>query len=125
MKRRILILALVAAPFSAFAQHNHSHEGPNGGVVEDAANYHIEFTAKEIDLVFYLFDEGMKPVATDELGLGKATVQDAGRTAIVSLQSATPNKIVGLLPAPLSRGAKVVVSAKLGGKSIQARFVKN
>lgn len=125
MKRRILILALVAAPFAAFAQHNHSHEGPNGGVVEDAAGHHLEFTAKGTELMLYLFDEDMKPVATSGLGLGRAVIQDTGKTATVTLQSATPNKIVGLLPAPLNKGAKVVISAKLGGKSLQARFVKD
>ncbi len=40
----------------------------------------------------------------------------------MTLRPAAPNRLVGDLKAPLAVGTKVVLSAKLHGHSLQARF---
>jgi hypothetical protein len=53
-------------------------------------------------------------------------VQDSGKTATVALQPAAPNRLIGTLAQPLSKGARVVVSATMAdGHAVQARFVNN
>ena len=122
MKHLALALALVAQPLAAW-----SHDlarGPNGGPVVDSAGHHVEMVAQGIELVFYLMDEGDKP--TGARPGARAIVQQGGRTATVPLNPSPPNRLFGTLPAPLDRGARVVVSATLAdGHAVQARFVKD
>ena len=125
MKRFILGLAIATAPVVVMAQH--SHHGPNGGTVVDATGgpYHAEFVAKGTELAIFLVDESNKPIAARG-ATGRAVVQEGGKTATLPLQFSDPNRFVGTLGAPLEKGARVVLSAKLAdGRSIQARFVQN
>ena len=51
-------------------------------------------------------------------------VQDGGKQSIVDLVATTPNLMVAQLAAPLSTGAKIAVTIKLGdGHDVKARFV--
>lgn len=125
MKPLILSLAIATAPLTAVAQH--SHRGANGGTVVDATGgpYHVEFLARGTELAIYLVDESNKPIPAKG-ATGRAVVQQGGKTATVPLQFTDPNKFVGTLGGPLSKGSRVVLSAKLAdGRSIQARFVQN
>lgn len=67
--------------------------------------------------------EDGKPVETARLS-AKAFVQDGGKTEKLTLKPAAPNKLVGDLKAPSTAGTKVVLSAKVHGHNIQARFEK-
>ncbi|MGT2481613.1 hypothetical protein ACU4GR_28450 [Methylobacterium oryzae CBMB20] len=67
--------------------------------------------------------EDGKPADTAGLS-AKAFVQAAGKTETLTLKPAAPNKLVAELKAPLTAGAKVVLSAKMHGHNIQARFEK-
>ena len=95
--------------------------GPNGGMVVTADGHPIEFLSNDREIVFFVSDEDGKPMATAGLR-ARAVVQDAGKTANVTLAPATPNKLVGTLAAPLSKGAKIVMSTKVHEHNLQARF---
>ncbi len=124
MKRLILTLTLAALPLAVTAHE--VAKGPNGGPVVDSGGHHVEFVTKGTELVLVLTEGDDKPLASAGTKNARAVVQDAGKTAIVTLQPAEPNRLVGILPQPLGTGARVVVSATMAdGHAVQARFVNN
>ncbi len=124
MKHFILALAIAAWPLAAAAHE--MAKGPNGGPVVDSAGHHVELVAKGSELGLFLTEADDKPLASAGTKNARAIVQDGGKTATVQLQPAEPNKLVGLLPQPLGKGARVVVSATMAdGHAVQARFVNN
>jgi hypothetical protein len=124
MKRLLVALALAASPL-AVAAHE-TAKGPNGGPVADASGHHVEMVAKGTELVLFLTGDADKPIASAGTKGARAVVQDGGKTATVPLQPADPNRLVGALPGPLGKGARVVVSATMAdGHAVQARFVNN
>jgi hypothetical protein len=115
----IALAAGLALAGSAQAQK----AGPNGGILATADGHPIEFVSKDREIVFFLSDDG-KPMSSEGLK-GRAVVQDAGKTSNVSLTAVAPNKLVGTVAAPLGKGAKVVMSAKVHDHNLQVRFEKN
>ena len=97
--------------------------GPNGGQTTVSDGHPIEFVASESGVTFFLTGEDGKPVDTAGL-TAKAFVQAGSKTETLTLKPAAPNRLVGDLKAPLAAGAKVVLSAKVHGHTIQARFEK-
>lgn len=121
MTRPCLAFALVLLPLAALAQA--PAKGPNGGRLVDAEGHGVELVTNGTELVIYLTDEDKKPTAAHPGA--RAVVQDGGRTTTIPLTPQAPNRLVGVLPAPLGAGARVVVSAKLvEGHTIQARFAR-
>ena len=122
MKRLALTLALIAWPLAAW-----SHDvarGPNGGPVVESAGHHLEMVAQGTELTIHLMEEDNKP--TSARAGARAIVQQGGKTTTVPLEPAPPNRLVGRLPVPLDKGARIVVSATLAdGHAVQARFVKD
>jgi hypothetical protein len=122
MKPILLALALAVLPLPTLA-HDKA-QGPNGGPVVDSAGHHLEFVARGTELVIYLSEENDAPIPSAGSRNARAIVQEGGRTATIPLKPAEPNRLVGALPAPLGKGARVVVSATLSdGHAVQARFV--
>jgi hypothetical protein len=112
----ILALALAAATPSLAA-------GPNGGQTVVADGHPVEFVASATDVVFFLSDEDGKPLSTTGM-TAKAFVQAGGKTETLTLKPAAPNRLTADLKEPLAPGAKVVLSAKVHGHNLQARFGK-
>jgi hypothetical protein len=122
LKRFSIALVFVLVALGAMAQTG--KKGVNGGDVVVMENHPIEFVTKGQEIIFYILDEdGRSPVSTTGL-IGRAVIQDAGKTISVNLAGAEPNKFVGQLQAPLGSKARVVFSAKVAGHNLQARFVK-
>ena len=120
--RLVLGSALILASVSG-AVANEAAKGPNGGAVVDVAGHHVEFVPSATEMTFYLTGEADAPIASTGAKV-KAIAQDAGKTAQIDLAPVEPNKLVGKLTAPLTKGAKVVVSGVLSdGHSLQAKFV--
>jgi hypothetical protein len=120
MSKQTALGLLVAATLlgsTAFAQT----KGPNGGVVTKAEGHPIEFVNSGQEIVFYFSDDDGTPMSMKGVE-ARAVVQDGGKTTTVPLAAVEPNKMVGKLQASLNPGARVVVSAKLHGHSLQARF---
>ena len=112
-----LLVAATLLGSTAFAQT----KGPNGGVVTKAEGHPIEFVNSGQEIVFYFSDDDGTPMSMKGVE-ARAVVQDGGKTTTVPLAAVEPNKMVGKLQASLNSGARVVVSAKLHGHSLQARF---
>jgi hypothetical protein len=112
-----LLVAATLLGSTAFAQT----KGPNGGVVTKAEGHPIEFVNSGQEIVFYFSDDDGTPMSMKGVE-ARAVVQDGGKTTTVPLAAVEPNKMVGKLQASLNPGARVVVSAKLHGHSLQARF---
>lgn len=97
--------------------------GPNGGQTVVSDGHPIELVVTDRDLTFFVTEDDGTPART--VGLtGKAFVQANGKTETVALTGAAPNRLVGPLKGPLPAGAKVVMSARMHGHSLQARFEK-
>jgi hypothetical protein len=79
--------------------------------------------ARGTEIVLFLTGEGEAAHPSAGAKNARAIVQDGGKTATIQLQAADPNRLVGALPAPLAKGARVVVMATLAdGRAVQARF---
>lgn len=86
--------------------------------------FHVELLAKGTELVVFVLDQNNKPAPVAG-ATGRVVIQAGGKTLTVSLQFSEPNKLAGNLAAPLSKGARIVLSGKLGdGRPLQARFVQ-
>jgi len=121
---RRLSVALVFAVVALGAAAQTAKKGANGGDVIVMENHPIEFVTKGQEIAFYILDEdGQSPVATTGL-TGRAVIQDGGKTVVVNLSPAEPNRFVGQLQMPLGSKARVVFTAKVAGHNLQARFVK-
>ena len=82
----------------------------------------IEFVSKGQEIIFYILeDDGKSPTPTKGFS-ARAVIQDGGKTSAVNLSPSEPNMFVGHLPTPLGSKARVVLSAKIPGHTLQARF---
>ena len=119
-------LAVAAVLGLATITGAYAHEtakGPNGGAVVDVDGHHVEFVPSVTEMTFYLTGDADAPIASTGAKV-KVIAQDAGKTAQIDLSPVEPNKLVGKLAAPLTKGAKVVVTGALSdGHRLQAKFV--
>jgi hypothetical protein len=114
--------AMVCVGIASGAAAEAAKKGENGGEVVVMEGHPIEFVAKGQVMTFYVLeDDGKSPTPTAGFS-GRAVVQDAGKTFAVALSPAEPNKFVGQLAMPLGPKARVVLSAKVPGHTLQARF---
>jgi hypothetical protein len=121
VKTIALAVALLLVPLTAGA-HN-VVKGPNGGQVIDDGGSHIEFTTKADEIVIYLSDNADAPVSSAKAS-GRVIIQDIGKTSNAELAPSEPNVLSCKLAGPLSAGAKIAVTIKLGdGRDVKARFV--
>jgi hypothetical protein len=118
-----LLAALIALPIAAQAQ---AKKGPNGGTIVSSQGHPIEFVLKGQDLTFFVGDDDGSPLATNGFK-GRATIQDGGKTATITLQPAAPNKLVGKAEGAVGSKARVVFSANfregVHSHTLTARYV--
>jgi hypothetical protein len=124
MPKRVSVALLFAViAWSATAQS--PKKGDHGGDVVVMEGHPIEFVSKDQEITFYILeDDGKSPTPTRGFA-GRAVIQDSGKTFAVNLSPAEPNMFVGQLPTPLGAKARVVLSAKVEGHNLQARFTTN
>ncbi len=119
----LVLSATMALASIAGAYAHESAEGPHGGAVVDVAGHHVEFVPSATEMTFILTAEADAPIASSGAKM-KAIVQEDDKTAQIELTPVEPNKLVGKLVAPLTHGAKVVVTGALSdGHTLQAKFV--
>jgi hypothetical protein len=119
MLKKIVLAAVLGAGVAtcAIAQE----KGPNGGQMVDLEGHPIEFVASAEALTFYFSDHDGGPEPTAKAS-GRAVIQADGKTTIVNLTPAEPNMLVGKLDSPLPAGAKVALTSKIAGHSMNVRF---
>lgn len=98
-------LALLALAVPVLAQ-----SGPNGGMVAGAGSHKTELVVGPSDLTVYLLEDG-KPHDSKGTTM-RAVIQQAGKTTTVDFADQAGKKLVAKLPAPLDKGAIVVLSGK-------------
>jgi hypothetical protein len=110
-------LALLALAVPGLAQ-----SGPNGGMVAGAGSHKTELVVSPTDLTVYLLEDG-KPHDSKGTTM-RAVIQQAGKTTTVDFADQAGKKLVAKLPAPLDKGAIVVISGKdHHGDRFNARYV--
>jgi hypothetical protein len=128
MRRHSLILAacaaLIASTALAHGPKGTKPAGANGGEIADIEGGHLEFAPTPTELRIFVTD--MKDMALASTAMtGRAIVQDGDKQIVLPLVAKAPNLLVAPLSAPLSKAAKIAVSATLAenAKPVQARFV--
>jgi hypothetical protein len=98
-------LALLALSVPGFAQ-----SGPNGGMVAGTGSHKTELVVGPTELTVYLLEDGKLHESTGTTM--RAVIQQAGKTTTVDFADQAGKKLVAKLPAPLDKGAIVVLSGK-------------
>ena len=120
---RSLILAVVSAAMLVAAQPALAQKtGPNGGLLAGKEGHETELVLSATELAVFILDHG-KAHETKGFKM-KAVIQQEGKTVNVDLVDSDGKKMVGKLPAPLGKGAIVVLTGKDDhGDVISARYV--
>ena len=96
--------------------------GPNGGLVQGSGGHQTELVISPTELTVYLLENG-KPHESKGTNM-RAVIQQSGKTATVNFVDQQGKKLVAKLPAPLDKGAIVVLSGKdHHGDQFNARYV--
>jgi len=122
-----LFAGLLLALASPLSRAHEVAKGPHGGTVVtvEPNHIHLELTTNGPEIVVYVTDKADAPIATAGAS-GRAVIQMSGKTTTVTLAPGEGNRLSGKAEAPVTKGARVVVSASLaGGVNLQARFVTN
>jgi hypothetical protein len=117
MKRFTFVLFMLLAATTAQAQK----AGPHGGLLSGKGGHEIELVVAPSEITVYIVADG-KAHGTEGTKL-RAIVQSAGKSTTIELVDAGGEKLVGKLPAPLAKGAIVVISGKDDhGDVVSARY---
>jgi hypothetical protein len=120
MQQRLAVIvgALALLTAVALAQGN----GPNGGLLSGSKGHQTELVVGPAELTVFLLDNG-KPHESKGT-IMRAVIQQAGKNTTINFVDQTGEKLVAKLPAPLDKGAIVVLTGKdHHGDPISARFV--
>jgi hypothetical protein len=110
-------LALLALAVPGLAQ-----SGPNGGLVAGTGSHKTELVVGQAELTVYLLEDG-KPHESKGTTM-RAVIQQSGKTTTLDFADQGGKKLVAKLPAPLDKGAIVVLSGKdHHGDRFNARYV--
>jgi hypothetical protein len=110
-------LALLALAVPVLAQN-----GPNGGLLAGAGDHKTELVIGQTELTVYLL-EGGKPHEAKGTTM-RAVIQQGGKNTTLDFVDQDGKKLVAKLPAPIEKGAIVVLSGKdHHGDRFNARYV--
>jgi len=113
---------LMAQTATAHDNHKHDSKGPNGGVLAEAGDYHLELLTKGNAIEVHVLDHDNKPVPTTGYkGLAILSVQ--GKSQRITLEPAAQSQLVGKAETTLPGTVKGVVRlTPPNGKAVQAKF---
>jgi hypothetical protein len=119
LRKFVLLVAglvmLAAAPVLA-------QSGPNGGLIGGSGSHKTELVVGQTELTVYLLENGK---AHESTGTSmRAVIQQSGKTTTLDFADQGGKKLVAKLPAPLDKGAIVVLSGKdHHGDRFNSRYV--
>jgi len=121
MTRKLAGLVAGLAMF-AWVAPGLAQSGPNGGLVAGTGNHKTELVVGQSELTVYLLEDG-KPHDAKGTTM-RAVIQQSGKTTTLDFSDQDGKKLVAKLPAPLDKGAIVVISGKdHHGDRFNARYV--
>ena len=124
MLKTLVVLVSLTLATGAYAQHKHSHDekGPNGGLLVEAGDYHMELITRGDVVDVNIMDHDNKPQPTKGFkGLVILSVQ--GKSQRIVLEPAEPSRLTGKAAGALPVETKGVVQiTPPNGKTVQARF---
>lgn len=126
MLRTLVVLFSLTFASGAYAQHKHGHggveKGPNGGLMVEAGDYHMELFTRDGVVEVNLMDHDNKPKPTKGYkGLVILSVQ--GKSQRIVLEPAEPSRLTGRAAGALPADSKGVVQiTPPNGRTVQARF---
>ena len=117
-----LALAIAGLAILAWVAPGLAQSGPNGGLVAGTGSHKTELVVGQADLTVYLLEDG-KPHDSKGTTM-RAVIQQSGKTTMLDFTDQDGKKLVAKLPAPLAKGAVVVLSGKdHHGDRFNARYV--
>jgi cytochrome c-type biogenesis protein CcmE len=120
MLRRYAVLTAALALLAATPLL--AQTGPNGGLVAGAGHHKTELIVSPTDLTVYLLEDGKAHEAKGTTM--RAVIQQAGKTTTLNFADQDGKKLTAKLPAPLEKGAIVVLTGKdHHGDQFNARYV--
>jgi hypothetical protein len=122
MLRQLALIATFVALLGSAAPTLAQKAGPNGGMVAGAGSHQTELVVSPTELVVYLLEDG-KPHESTGTTM-RAVIQQAGKNTTINLADQGGKRLVGKLPAPLDKGAIVVLTGKdHHGDQFNSRYV--
>ena len=116
MFRRLFLTLPFATPALAQTGHSHSHgAGPNGGVVAEIGNQHLELVLRDGELRIYLLNDQDQPMPATGVA-GTAVLQSQGRQQSLRLAAGPGNAYLVGQGEFAARGTRVVASLTLPGQ---------
>ena len=109
MSRKLAVL-VAGLVILAWAVPGLAQNGPNGGLVAGAGHHKTELIVGQTELTVFLLEDG-KPHESKGTTM-RAVIQQAGKSTTVNFADQGGKKLVAKLPAPLDKGAIVVLSGK-------------
>jgi hypothetical protein len=124
MLRQVAFIAVILAFLAGAAPTLAQQTGPNGGLVAGAGSHQAELVVSPTELTVYLLENG-KPHGSKGTNL-RAVIQQSGKKSTLAFTDVKGEKLVAGLPAPLEKGAIVVLTGKNDhGDQFNARYVLN
>ncbi len=121
MIRKLALILAAGGLLLAAGQVLAQQKGPNGGLLA-GSEHQTELVVSATELTVYLHADN-KPHDTNGTTL-RAVVQQGGKTTTLNFADQGGKKLVAKLPAPLDKGAIVVLSGKDDhGERLNARYV--
>jgi len=122
MLRQLACIAAILAFLASAAPTSAQKAGPNGGLVGGTGNHQTELVVSPTELTVYLLENG-KPHESTGASM-RAVIQQSGKTTTLAFADQKGEKLVAKLPAPLEKGAIVVLTGKdHHGDLFNARYV--
>lgn len=122
MSRKFALVVLTAALLGTAVPARAQGLGPNGGMLGGTGSHQAELVVAPEQLTVYLLENGK---AHESKGASfRIMVQQEGKTTTINLTDDGGKRLVGKLPAPLAKGAIVVLTGKdHHGDQLSARYV--
>lgn len=122
MLRQLALVVTALALLSIAAPSVAQQKGPNGGLVAGTGGHQTELVVSPTELTVYLLEDGK---VHDSTGTNmRAVIQQAGKKSTLTFTDVKGQKLVAKLPAPLEKGAIVVLTGKdHHDDQINARYV--
>jgi hypothetical protein len=122
MPRKLALIATALVLLTATVPALSQSKGPNGGLVAGTKGHQTELVVGSTELIVFLLEDG-KPHESKGTMM-RAVIQQAGKTTTINFVDDKGVKLIAKLPAPLDKGAIVVLTGKdHHGDQFNARYV--